>query len=84
MADGVVDLVQGNVNGFGLGGQPIRSVTRQEIAFGDGAGLTGKGRIEGSIDRRTLETRIVVHSVRAQDDPVMAMRLACHIAAPSA
>jgi hypothetical protein len=84
MADGIVDLAHGNVYGFGLGGQPIRSVTVREIAFGDGASVTGAGRIEGSIDRRTLEARIVVHSVRVEDDPVMAMRLACHIAAPSA
>ncbi len=82
--DGIVDLAQGNVSGFGLGGQPIHSVTVREIAFGDGAGMTASGRVEGSIDRRTLETRIVVHSARAEDDPVMAMRLACHIAVPSA
>lgn len=84
MTDGIVDLVQGNVYGFGLGGQPIHSVTVREIAFGDGAGVTGDGRIEGSIDRRTLETRIVVHSSREEGDPVMAMHLACHIAGPLA
>ena len=83
-ADGIVDLTQGNVYGFGLGGQPIRSVTVREIAFGDGAGLTGSGRIEGSIDRNTLEIRIVVHSVRLAEEPAISMRLACHIAAPSA
>jgi hypothetical protein len=84
MADGIVDLVKGNVYGFGLGGQPIRSVTLRQIAFGDGAGLTATGRIEGSIDRQTLETRIVVHARGMDEDPLIAMRLACHIAGPSA
>ena len=44
-------------------------MTVREIAFGDGAGVTGNGRIEGSIDRQTLETRIVVHSSRVEERP---------------
>jgi len=81
-ADGVVDVAGGSVYGFGLGGQPIRALDAEEIAFGD-AGQSGGRWIDGSIDRGTLETRITVYGGGDGADPLMVMRLACRIAAAS-
>jgi len=84
LADGRVDMVGGNVNGFGLGGQPIRAISDTHIEFGSGIGRSGGRLIDGSIDRDTLETRILVHSIHGVETPVMAMRLDCRVTPPLA
>ena len=84
LADGQVDLAGGNVRGFGLGGQTIYAVSATRIAFGSGNGDLGARLIEGSIDRETLETRILVRSAGSEEPPVMAMRLDCRAVPPRA
>ena len=84
LADGQVDIVGGNVNGFGLGGQSIYLVSDTHIAFGSGIGGRGNRLIEGSIDRQTLATRILVGSMHGVETPMMTMRLDCRMTPPLA
>jgi hypothetical protein len=79
VSTGVVDLVGGNVYGFGLGGLPIRFVSQSRIVFSSG-GSNGQQLIEGRIDRETLNTQIFVHGSRRPDLPSISMRFSCRVA----
>jgi hypothetical protein len=84
LADGLVDVAGGTVVGFGLGGQPIHSVSDRRITFGGGVSRVGDRIVEGFIDRQTLATHILVNSMQGAETPVMAMVLDCRIALPLA
>jgi hypothetical protein len=84
LADGQVDIETRTIHGFGLGGQPVRSIDATYISFGGGIGGRGERLIEGSIDRQTLETRIVVYGSDDEGDPLMAIRLDCRMVLPEA
>jgi hypothetical protein len=92
VASAVVDLAALSVNGFGVGAAPIVVVTPGTIGFGTGGadGLrlaaepAGEGRgarsgtiVEGSIDRVSGMTTVIVHPAADPARVLIAMRLDC-------
>lgn len=78
-ADGMVDLLSMRVLGLGIGSAPIVSVTADEVRFGSSpvTESVDAHTIEGSINRISGETRVVVHSARDFGAVVIAMDLDC-------
>ena len=66
LADGVVDFVAMRVRGFGIGIAPIQRLTETE-----------GNAVEGSYDRATGATRIVVRSASGPPRDLIAMDLTC-------
>ncbi len=64
IANGLIDFAGQRVSGFGVGSQPIVVLTASHIAFGTSPseGARRGNIVEGSIDRRTGETRVLVRS----------------------
>ncbi|KAB2874359.1 MAG: hypothetical protein F9K43_04470 [Bauldia sp.] len=79
LADGVVDFVAMRVRGFGIGIAPIQRLTETVVAFGSPiAGADPEGNaVEGSYDRATGATRIVVRSASGPPRDLIAMDLTC-------
>ena len=75
-ANGLVDLGGKRVAGFGVGSAPILVMTDALIGFGSAADADGD-RVEGSLDRQTGKTRIVVRAARDPSDELIAMDLDC-------
>ena len=84
MADGTLDLVGRRVDGFGLSSQPIVVLTAAEIDFGSSPPADARfGMIvEGSIDRRTGATSIVVRGMKDPSDVRIKMTLDCRFEQP--
>ena len=74
VADGMVDLGAMRVRGFGMGSVPIVLLTDSRIVFSASGGGPG---IDGTIDRRTGATRIVVHPAKKPQDELIGMTLTC-------
>lgn len=79
VADGMVDLLHMRVLGLGIGSAPIVSATADEVKFGSSPvrQAVGAHTIEGTIDRVSGETRVVVRSARDSRSIVIAMDLDC-------
>jgi hypothetical protein len=77
---GVVDIANGWVSGFGMGGQSIVSLNGTRIAFGTGRTRAADPVIDGEIDRTTWKTEIAVQN--AIGKPLMLMRLDCDVDGP--
>jgi hypothetical protein len=81
MADGAIDLATMRVRGFGLGSVPIVLLTATRIVFDNGTGQRDvPTTIEGSIDRTTGATRVVVHAAKDPKVDLIAMTLDCRFA----
>jgi hypothetical protein len=79
VADGMVDLRRMRVLGLGIGSATVVSATAAEVRFGSSAvrETVGAHTIEGTIDRISGETRVVVRSAGASGAVVIAMDLDC-------
>jgi hypothetical protein len=79
VADGIIDFLEMRVRGFGIGSAPIVSATAEEIKFGSSPVemTVGAHTIEGSVDRISGETRVVVWSPKTPRSVVIAMNLDC-------
>lgn len=79
LADGIVDFPGMRVRGFGIGSAPIVSATAAEIRFGSSPvkANVGAHAVEGTINRISGETRVVVRSAKAPSAVVIAMDLDC-------
>lgn len=91
MASAVIDLDTGSVNGFGVGAVAVVTVTPGMIGFGNGGGdtftlaaepatkrATVPGTIvEGSFDRVSGATTVVVHPASDPERVLIAMNLDC-------
>ncbi len=80
-ANGLVDLGGRRVAGFGVGSAPILVMTDALIGFGTATGGDGE-RVEGSLDRQTGKTRVVVRAARNPSVELIAMDLDCRSAPP--
>ncbi len=84
VANGLIDFVERRVLGFGVGSQPIVVLTASDISFGsspqEGARLGNI--VEGSIDRQTGSTRIVVRAPQDPSGVVIELRLGCEFEQP--
>lgn len=90
-ASAMIDLVNRNVSGFGIGSSPIVVVNDAVIAFGvasvdrvtrvaeprGAAPRAGGPTVEGTIDRATGATRIAVHPAADPATILIAMTLDC-------
>jgi len=82
-AHGLIDLAHMRVSGFGFGGAPIQVVTAALIGFGSptASGATGDS-VEGSVDRRTGNVKIVVRSPADPAGEAITMDLDCSALPP--
>jgi len=80
-ANGLVDLGSKRVAGFGVGSAPILVATEAVIGFGSAVSAEGN-RVEGSLDRQTGKTRIVVRAASDPAEELIAMDLDCRPAPP--
>jgi len=78
-ADGMVDLIGMRVHGLGIGSAPIVFASADEVKFGTSPvrETVGAHTIEGTIDRISGETRVIVRSARAPGSVIIAMDLDC-------
>jgi hypothetical protein len=80
---GLIDFGARMVRGFGMGSQPILVLTAAEIDFGSAPPAGSAGTIvEGSIDRRSGVTRIVLRSSREPEKLLIESRLECEFEQP--
>lgn len=79
VAEGMVDLPSMRVLGLGIGSAPIVSATAEEVRFGSSPvrEAVGAHAVEGTIDRISGETRVVVRSAGVSGAIVIAMDLEC-------
>jgi hypothetical protein len=79
IADGVVDFPEMRVRGFGIGSVRIVSATAEKVKFGSSPleETVGAHTFEGTINRITGETQVVVRSAKAPSAVVIAMDLDC-------
>ena len=79
IANGIVDLVDMRVRGFGIGSAQIFSAGAEEVKFGDSPlKQTAAGyRVEGTIDRLSGATQILVRSAKDPSAVLIAMDLEC-------
>ena len=84
VADGLVDFLKKQVDGFGIGRAPIVFVSAAEVRFGSSVVDIPKGprSIDGSIDRKTGDTRILVRSSQDPTRILIDMRLGCRMTMP--
>jgi hypothetical protein len=75
-ANGLVDLASRRMVGFGVGSAPILVMSEALIAFGSAADADGN-RVEGSLDRLTGKTRIVVQAAKEPSEELIGMELDC-------
>jgi len=78
-ADGMIDLIGMRVLGLGIGSAPIVSASDDEVKFGTSPAreAVGAHTIEGTIDRISGETRVVVRSASTPWTVIIAMDLVC-------
>ena len=79
VADGRVDLHRMRVLGLGIGSATVVSANAAEVRFGlsPAKETVGAHTIEGTIDRISGETRVVVRSAGISGGIVIAMDLDC-------
>jgi hypothetical protein len=79
IADGIVDFSEMRVRGLGIGSAQIVSATAAEIRFGSSPfkATVGAHAVEGTINRISGETRLVVRLPKAPSAVVIAMDLDC-------
>lgn len=79
VANGIVDLADKRVRGFGIGSARIVSATAEEVRFGSlPFGKTdGPHTIEGTINRISGKTQVVVWSASGVSGVVIEMDLDC-------
>lgn len=79
MADGIIDIPNKSVRGFGIGSAPIVSVSAEVVKFGTSAlkKAAGSHGIEGTINRLSGATRVVVRSTKDPWTVLIAMELDC-------
>ena len=83
VSTGVIDFQAQLVRGFGMGSQPILILTVSEIDFGSEPSDSPSGTIvEGSINRQSGATRIVLRSARAPDAVLIESVLKCEFEHP--
>jgi len=83
LSNGLVDFNARMVIGFGMGSQPILILTASEIDFGSTPQAGASGTIvEGSIDRQSGATRIVLRSAREPGALLLETQLECEFAQP--
>ena len=80
-ADGAVDFVSRRVRGFGIGSAPIVFVSATELKFGSSltGPQSGAHMIEGSINRTTGKTRIIVRLAKDPTRILIDMNLDCQL-----
>jgi len=83
MADGIVNLSGKLVSGFGVGNATILSVTQDEVKFGTPFLERHAGRqvVEGTIDRLSGATHVIVRSGKTRKTTLIEMHLECRGAA---
>ena len=81
VADGIVDFLKKQVRGFGIGSVPIVFASAAEVRFGSSpfAEPRDAPTIEGTIDRASGKTRIVVRSSKEPAGILIAMTLDCRL-----
>jgi hypothetical protein len=81
VADGIVDFLKKQVRGFGVGSVPIIFASAAEVRFGSSPieEPLDAPTIEGTIDRTTGKTRIVVRSSKEPARALIAMTLDCRL-----
>ncbi len=79
LADGIVDLKGRRVSGLGIGSAPILSASAIEVKFGTPLQEKQAGHhlVEGTIDRLSGVTHVVVRSGKAPEMVLIEMRLEC-------
>jgi hypothetical protein len=79
MVGGIIDLRAMTVSGFGIGYAPIFATTGKEIRFGASPleVRVGAQRIEGTIDRLSGATRVIVRSTKEPQTMLIGMELDC-------
>ena len=82
-ADGLIDFAARRVRGFGVGTQPIVVLTASDIGFGSAPPEGTAGYIvEGSIDRRSGGTRVLVRGQQRPAEVLIELRLDCKFEQP--
>jgi hypothetical protein len=81
IADGVVDFLAMRVRGLGIGNAAIVSATEARIEFGSSPTKNGSGAhtVEGTIDRVSGETHVLVRSAEAPSPALITMALDCRL-----
>lgn len=84
MANGWLDLAKRRVSGFGVGSQPIVLQSAARISFGSAPPADElRGHIiEGSIDRLSGSTRVLVRSRHDPSKIVIELKLDCEFEEP--
>jgi hypothetical protein len=81
LTDGIVDLKGRRVSGLGIGSAPILSASAVEVKFGtplqEQEKQAGRHLVEGTIDRLSGMTHVVVRSGKAPEMVLIEMRLEC-------
>lgn len=81
LADGVVNLQSMRVRGFGMGSTTVISASATEVEFGSTALMEMRQghTVEGTLNRQTGRTRIVVRSVKDVSSVLIDMDLECQL-----
>jgi hypothetical protein len=81
IAKGDIDLVNRRVSGFGIGSAPIFFVSATEFRFGSSPARIERAShtIEGSINRTTGRTRVVLRLTKEPARALIDMKLSCRL-----